>query len=97
MARISPKDWNGWHLETETPSLVYDGVPHLNYTIDLDRMLTRDQFAWWILQLHGKNWGDDALLGLVEAVDELLDPQTNAEFSPQAMRQRVAEFVKTGY
>lgn len=89
---ITDPDWHGWHLDAYIPALVFKGGRHPGYRIDLDRMLTRDQFGWWIVQIYGKGWGADALLGLVAAVDEVLDLQTNAEFSPESMRRQVAKF-----
>lgn len=91
---ITRDGWSGWHLDAKTPALVYAGDSRLDYHIDLDRMLTRDQFGWWVLQTYGKGWGSYALEGLATAVDEILNMQTVAEYTPEAMRRQVAEFLK---
>lgn len=89
---ITDPDWHGWHLDTSIPALVYSGDSRRDYWIDLDRMLTRDQFGWWVLQTYGKGWGSYALEGFATAVDEILDMQAIAEFTPESIRRQVAKF-----
>ncbi len=91
--RIAPPMWHDWALHPNIPALIFTGQRHPGYRIDLDRMLTRDQFGWWVLQIYDK-WGSEGLAGFVSAADDILDFQKTAEFTPESIRRQVARFVE---
>jgi hypothetical protein len=46
------------------------------YEVDLEQCLDSAQVLDWIFQAAGKTWGDDrTITGLVNALDDVLDPQ----------------------
>jgi hypothetical protein len=101
--RISPESWHGWRLEPDIPALVFETSELHRYQIDLDRMRDSAAVLFWIYQIHSKPWGVFALLGFLEAVYDVLDPQKNlcvlregSEFTAESIRGRVAEYVRTG-
>jgi hypothetical protein len=61
----------------------------------------------WLLHMFDKDWGDQHFLGLVKAVDDILQPQRTVcaarlgsstdqpgvPFTPETLRERVAAFV----
>lgn len=103
--RLSPIRWRGWRLLPDVPALEYNGDEIQGYRVDLDRMDTSAEALDWIFQIFGKPWdgGVDAFLGFVTAVDDVLDPQGNLcshgvdrPFTPQRLRTRVAQYVRTG-
>ncbi len=93
---ITARGWRGWYLNPEVPYLVFlDGHP--GYRIDFDRLLTARDVLFWITQINGKVWGGDAVVGLVEALEDLLDLQntlTRGDLTLESVREQVAAFVK---
>ena len=103
--RLGPPRWRGWRLLPEVPALEYEDHEVQGYRVDLDRMDTSAEMLDWIFQIYGKPWGGGiaALLGFVTAVDDVLNPQANLcshgvdrPFTPERLRARVAEYVRTG-
>lgn len=78
--RISQDGWGPWHLDSAA-CLLWTEAGGYRYEIDLLDCTTSAQVLDWIIQVHGKNWGDTetdrhAITGgLVAALDELLCPQ----------------------
>ncbi len=93
--RLTRRDWGGRELDPRTPALVYTGDSRLDYHVDFDRMLTAAEVLFWVVQVSEKPWGSPALTGFVEAVNEILSPQSNLRTSNQACTpERVREQIK---
>jgi hypothetical protein len=73
-------DWGPWALDTETMVLRIeaDGHPLVDYEVDLEWCLDSAQVLDWICQIAHKDHDDyPAITGLVNALDDVLDPQRN--------------------
>ena len=57
--------------------LSYPVHPHFDYHIYLTEITTSGQMLDTIFHIYAKNWGHDAMPGLLEALDRLLHPQAN--------------------
>jgi len=102
---IAPDHWNGWRLDPDIPALIYDTEHFVHYQIDLDRMLTAGDIVFWTIQVGGKPW-PGALVGFINAVDDLYEPHRNIytmpqvgsgkdaqQFTPESIRAAVATFA----
>lgn len=101
--RLQPESWCGWRLLPEVPALEFENEEIQGYRIDLDRVTTSAQMLDWIFQIHSKPWGAAAFLGFMAALYDVLNPQglvctwgTDRPFTPEALRERVDEYVRTG-
>lgn len=74
--------WGPWHLD-RAQRLLWTGAGGYRYEIDLDSCTTSAEVLDWICQIAGKTWGgSDAehaaiTAGLVQAFDDVLNPQAN--------------------
>lgn len=87
-ADITPRrrtpDWGGWLLRRETRELALPVHRSLidfgddAYAVDLDDCRTSAQVLDWICQVASKSWATDEIVaGLVRALSDVLDPQSN--------------------
>ena len=72
----SPGLWYGpWKVDRRTNELVHK-VSH--YRVDLEAMGTAESVLDWICQVGWKTWADDSTIaGLVRAVNDWVNPQSN--------------------
>jgi hypothetical protein len=57
-------------------SLVLRHETH-KYEIDIEEWKTSAEVLDWIFQIFGKKWGDDAIIGLLQAIRDKIKPQQN--------------------
>lgn len=71
-----PSEWGPWRLDTG--SYVLYALRPYRYEVDLEKCLTSAGVLDCIMQIAGKAWADDELLaGLIRALDDVLNPQSN--------------------
>lgn len=70
------RDWGRWTLKPSTCVLTWRDDDRRWYEIDLDRCLTSSQVLDWIMQVNAKSLDMD-IAGLVNALDDVLNPQHN--------------------
>jgi hypothetical protein len=65
------------------------------YYVDLERCGSAGQTLDWIFQIAGKNWATAEVIGhLVEALDDLLEPQANLCSFGSNKTMNVRQFLK---
>jgi len=73
--------WRGWHLEKgEHPVLRHETALSGEYVIDLLKLNTSAEVLDTIIQLHGRTgfeYWDEILVGLIPALNDIFDYQTN--------------------
>jgi len=71
--------WGPWRYNAKTLVLeYYDEDGKFGYEVDLERSNSSAEVLDWIFQLDTKNWcGYECLGQLVQALGDLLDPQSN--------------------
>jgi hypothetical protein len=88
-----PSDWGPWTLDTR--HLV---LKCMWYEIDLKWCLTSAQVMDWIFQIRHKSWADSEIIaGLIQALDDILEPQTNlcsGGQSREVTRQEVRKLAR---
>jgi len=89
-------EWNGWVLDPDTLTLVWPGN---GYYIDLDRCTASSRVLDWIIQIRKKTWtSPEVMAGLVQAFDDVLDPQATLCSSGRSLtitKERVALLVES--
>jgi hypothetical protein len=69
--------WGDWWYSQKNLTLEFHGERD-GYEVDLERCNTPAQAMDWIFQIAGKNWATPEVLGhLIQALDDLLEPQAN--------------------
>lgn len=66
--------WGNWRLDPVTMELVH--MPE-NYAVDLTEINNSAQALDWIVKVHGDNFGAADLHDFVDALDTILNLQTN--------------------
>jgi excisionase family DNA binding protein len=73
--------WGDWHLDAERLTLDYkpDGI--WRYEVDLERVYDSASLLDYIFQVHGHSfhlqWPSDVMQDLLDALDEIFQPQSN--------------------
>lgn len=75
-AETTSRDWTPWHLDADM-RLLWTKAGGYVYEVDLDSCSTAGEVLDWVFQINGKEWDGDAVAGLVNAFDDILQPQAN--------------------
>ena len=66
-----------WRYDPALLTLTFYEGKRAGYEVDLERMPTSAAMLDWIFQVRGKSWcTPEAMAALLEALDEILDPQS---------------------
>lgn len=73
-------DWGPWQLDADTPALYIPRTPEPGddlYWLPLDSCVTSAAVLDWIFQVNAKTWATvEIRAGLLNALDDVLDPQS---------------------
>lgn len=70
------RNWGPWKLDRELLVLRKDTQIEW-YEVDLERCLSSAEMLDWIFQVNGHGWSEDNVAGLINALRDLLRPQSN--------------------
>lgn len=102
---ITDPRWRPWSLDTENYTLLrITDDETSDYPVDLDKCLDSANVLDWVLHLDGRAGSDQVTLGLLRALNDLLEPQQNlcsygkhAELSSSAMCDLVDAYVRRAH
>jgi hypothetical protein len=80
---IQPPEWGGWCLYRG--ALRYPTSAHRNayrYRIGLERISDPADALRWLAHVANKPWGDAAVVGLIRAFADVLDPAISGQDEP---------------
>ena len=75
MTLITRPNWDGWQLETNYLTLRHD--THPDYSIDLATIKTCPAMLSWIFHVNAKTYLQSHTGGLINAINDILEPMRN--------------------
>jgi len=84
--------WGDWWYNADNFTLEYKYWEL--YYVDLERCNTSAELADWVFQIANKGWGTPEVLGhLIQALDDLLEPQANLCSCGRSKTMNVREYL----
>src|SRR2546425_321982 len=70
--------WGDWELDAKRLCLVFQGVGHPGYEVNIEEIRDSAGMLDWLSQIQGKAWATPQVRAdLHDALDDLFDPQAN--------------------
>lgn len=99
---ITDPRWRPWSLDTEAYTLVRIAQDEIaDYPVDLDRCLDSANVLDWLFHIDASARDDQDTLGLIRAMEDLLEPQQHlcafgksTTLTPVEMRHLVDAYVR---